>query len=203
MRYPQRLLTDDEDVVVELRPHWRVLLPALGWAMLLAAAVGVAFAALPPDLAWWSPPAAVALWALLSVRALLERRFTTYVLTTERVIVRRGVLSRRGHEIPLESIVNVRTDRSLWERLLGYGDVTLESAAAQGSSVLQDVPDPEAFQAEVYRLREARALALRHGVARPPRSEVIDELERLASLRERGHLSQEEFEQAKHRLLGG
>lgn len=203
MRYPQHLLTEDEEIVREFRPHWKVLLGAFGWAMLLMAAVGVAFAALPSDVARWSPLVALAIWLVLSTRALIDWWFTNYVLTTERIIVRRGMVARTGREIPLESIVNVLFSQTVWERLLRFGDVTLESAGVQGRSVLDDIPDPEGFQSQVYRVREARSLAMKRGPGPDDvaRGDVVGELERLADLRERGHLSDDEFEARKRRLL--
>ncbi len=206
MRYPEHLLTEDEEIVHEFRPHWKILLPALGWAMLLMAATGVAFAALPFETARWALLAAPLLWLLIAGRSALDYWFTQYVLTTERIIVRTGILSRSGTEIPLESIVNVLFSQTFVERLLRYGDVTLESAGVQGRSVLEDVPGPEGLQSQVYRLREARSWAMRRGPehgdpAEPPAGDVISELERLASLRERGHLSDDEFETRKRRLL--
>lgn len=202
MRYPEHLLTEDEEIVREFRPHWKVLLGAFGWAMLLAAAVGIAFAAIP-DLAWWVALAAVVLWLVLSTRAIVDRWFTNYVLTTERIIVRRGMIARTGTEIPLESVVNVLFSQTVWERLLRYGDVTLESAGVQGRSVLDDIPDPEGFQSQVYRVREARSLAMKRGPGPDDsaRGDIVGELERLADLRERGHLSDDEFEARKRRLL--
>jgi uncharacterized membrane protein YdbT with pleckstrin-like domain len=204
VRYPARLLTEDEEIVREFRPHWRVLLPALGWAMVLATLVGAGFAALDRDVARWGVPLAVGVWLLLTVRSLVGYWSTNYVLTTERIIVRRGLVARTGTEIPLESINNVLFSQRVVERLLGYGDVLLESAGTRGQSRLHDIPDPEAFQSQVYRVREARALAMRQGPGPLDHAEgdVVSKLERLADLRERGHLSDEEFERKKRRLLG-
>lgn len=202
MRYPRRLLTDDEEVLAQFRPHWRVLVAPLLWAMLLAAAGGVALAALEPPMGAWVAAGAVPLWLLLSGRAVVRWWSTTYVLTTERIIVRRGVLARSGTEIPLENIVNVLYAQRLLERLLGYGDLLIESAGSQGQSRLADIPDPQGMQAEIYRAREARTLhfSSQGGRGRP---DVVDRLERLADLWERGHLSDEEFEASKRRLLAG
>ena len=200
MRYPRRLLGDDEEVLAEFRPHWRVLLPALGWAMLLAAGTGVALAALEEPWTLVAVVAAPALWLLLAARAVLRWWFTGYVLTTERIIVRRGMVARSGTEIPLENIVNVLFSQRVLERLLGYGDVLVESAGSQGQSRLVDVPDPQAFQSEIYRARELRSLHFSHG-GRSPATDVVTRLERLADLRERGHLTDEEFERTKQRLL--
>jgi uncharacterized membrane protein YdbT with pleckstrin-like domain len=205
VRYPARLLTDDEEVVRQFRPHWHVLLPALAWAAVLVAAVGAGFAALSGDARWWVLAGAAALWVVVAGRSALAYLATDYVLTTERIIVRRGLIARSGTEIPLEKVANVLFSQSFLERLFGYGDVLLESAGAQGQSRLTDIPDPEHFQSQVYRVREARSIALRHhgAVAGDAPGDVVSQLERLADLRERGHLSEAEFAAEKARLLRG
>jgi membrane protein YdbS with pleckstrin-like domain len=205
VRYPDRLLTDDEVIVRQFRPHWRVLLPALGWAVLLLVIVGVGLAALDGTAPWWVLAGAVVLWLALAARAVLTYLFTNYVLTTERIIVRSGMIARTGTEIPLENINNVLFSQSVIERLLGYGDVLLESAGTQGQSRLKDIGDPEHFQSQVYRVREARSIALRYGDGPPGEApaDLVSQLERLADLRERGHLSEAEFAEQKARLLEG
>jgi uncharacterized membrane protein YdbT with pleckstrin-like domain len=202
MRYPRRLLTDDEEVLTHFRPHWRVLLTPLVSAMVLAAVAGVALAALEGPLDLLVAGATVPLWLVVSGRAVVTWWFTTYVLTTERIIVRRGMVARSGTEIPLENIVNVLFSQTIVERLLGYGDLVIESAGSQGQSRLTDIPDPQGVQSEVYRARELRALHFSSSGSRAAASDdVVDRLERLAGLWERGHLSDEEFEEYKRRLL--
>jgi uncharacterized membrane protein YdbT with pleckstrin-like domain len=200
MRYPRRLLTDDEEVLTQFRPHWRVLLSPLLWAMVLAAAAGIALAALDAPVDTLAAAAVVPVWLLLSGRAVVTWWFTTYVLTTERIIVRRGMIARSGTEIPLENIVNVLFSQTVIERMLGYGDLVIESAGSQGQSRLTDIPDPQGMQSEVYRARELRALHFASPTG-PRSDDVVSQLERLAELRERGHLSDEEFDRYKQRLL--
>lgn len=204
MRYPTRLLTDGEEIIDQFRPHWKVLLPALAWAMLLAAAVGAVLAA-TSDTSWRWASAAIALlvWAVLAARSIVDWLFTNYVLTNERIVVRQGFIARTGTEIPLENIVNVLFSQSVLERVLRYGDVTIESAGSQGQSRLEDIPDPEAFQSEVYAAREIRALHFSGRGPAGPARDLVSQLEGLADLRERGHVSDEEFERAKARLLAG
>lgn len=199
MRYPTRLLGDDEEILRQFRPHWRVLLPAVAWAMVLAALVGVAFAAVDPPWPWYATGAAVLLWSAITGRTVAGWWFTNYVLTSERIIVRSGLLARKGTEIPLESVNNVLFSQRIVERMLGYGDVIVESAGQRGQSRLTDIPDPEAFQSEIYRARELRSLHFRGGGGRG--RDVVEQLEALADLRERGHLTDEEFAANKARLL--
>ena len=202
MRYPERLLTDDELILDQFRPHWKVLLPALAWAMLLAGGVGAIIAA-TDEVTWRGTAGGVAVlaWIALAGRSVFRWWFTNYVLTTERIVVRTGFIARTGTEIPLENIVNVLFSQRVIERVLGYGDVLIESAGSQGQSRLNDIPDPEAFQSEVYSAREKRSLHFSgRGEPSGPR-DVVSQLEALADLRERGHLTDEEFEQSKARLM--
>jgi uncharacterized membrane protein YdbT with pleckstrin-like domain len=207
VKYPEHLLTDDEELLTQFRPHWKVLLPAIGWAMLLAAIAGFAAAALPeswgPNWSFgWSFAIALALWLAISAKALVAWYATNYVLTTERIVVRQGLIARTGTEIPLENITNVLFSQRVLERMLGYGDVLVESAGSQGQSRLSDIPDPEAFQSQVYRARELRTLHFRNaGPSSAGTRDVVQQLEALADLRERGHLSDEEFAAKKRHLL--
>jgi membrane protein YdbS with pleckstrin-like domain len=202
LRYPERLLTDDEEILHAFRPHWRVLLAPLAWAMVLAAVAGAALAALESPLDLGVAAGATALWVLLSAASVVRWWFTTYLLTTERIIVRQGMIARSGTEIPLENIVNVLFSQTVLERMLGYGDLVIESAGSQGQSRLTDIPDPQGMQSEIYRARELRALHF-SGPGRGPvdRHDVVGRLERLAELRERGHLDDEEFEHYKRLIL--
>lgn len=203
MRYPERLLTDDEVVLRELHPHWRVLIPAGLWTVLALAALVVANRQEPLGLdgtvQLLVDVVIVAVWLATAGAGVVRWWFTQYVLTTERIIVRIGMVARTGTEIPLERINNVLFSQSVLERLLGFGDVLIESAGAQGQSRLRDVPDPEAFQSEVYRARESRTLHLEGGRGAP--RDTVAQLEALADLHERGALTDEEFAAHKRRLL--
>ncbi len=201
MRYPSRLLAAGEEVIDAFRPHWKVLLPAILWAMLLAALSGAALAALPRPWGWGFLGVAAVAWLALSWRRLVAWCFTGYVLTTARVIVRRGMIARNGVEIPLEDVANVRFSQTIAERILRCGDVTLESAGSEPGSTLADIPDPEGFHAEVYAARALRTADLaRHRSADTVR-ELVAQLEALAERREQGHLSDDEFEARKAQLL--
>lgn len=203
-KYPERLLTDDESVVVEMRPHWRVLIPAVAWVLLGVAAVVVSLQV--ADRPSWLVPtvALLALVLLLGLAAppVIRWLFTQYVLTTERIVVRSGVVSRSGTEIPLESISNVLFTQSVVERLLGYGDVVLESAGESGQSRLRDVRDPEDFQSKVYAARERRSLHFSRGEGAVTARDEVAQLEALADLHERGKLTDAEYETQKRRVLG-
>ena len=159
MAFPQRLLADDEQVVLDMHPHWkRLLVPSV----LLPVVVGLAtylFFLVP------SGSARTPLrWAIVVVAAVALLRFTlwpwvtwqttSYVLTTRRVVIRQGVFARSGRDIPLTRVNDVSFHHSLLDRMLGCGTLTIESAGERGQVALPEVPDVELVQREVYRCVE-------------------------------------------------
>lgn len=205
MPFPERLLGEHEDIVYDLRPHWSVLVrPALAAALALAA--GTALWLLVPAGSWQAPAQALVSLAVLAVllgwvAPRLLRWLTTHlVLTTDRVIYRSGLVAKHSREIPLERVDNVTFTQSLWERLVGRGDLIIQSAGENGQSHFANIPHPEEVQHEIYRQMEANGERLRTvQVARA--TSPLDELERLANLRERGALTDAEFERKKRQLL--
>jgi uncharacterized membrane protein YdbT with pleckstrin-like domain len=157
--FPDRLLAADEEVVLHLRPHWKKLfLPAV---IFLAVAGGGGFAAayaagaLDNPLAGWVIAAiglALILW--YTVRPALSWAATHFVVTTHRVLLREGVLSRSGRDVPLARINDVSFEHSLLERMLGCGTLVVESAGERGQIVLADIPRVEYVQSTLYQLME-------------------------------------------------
>lgn len=201
MGYPERLLTDGEDIVREFRPHWRMLVIPIGWTVLFAAVVIATWAFAPDNdvFDWVVTGLAVVAWFPLGFYPLISWWFTTYVLTSERLIRRSGVLARRGLEIPLERINDIQFSQTILERVLRSGDLLIESAGEHGQSRFRDIPDPEGFQSLIYHVRESRTRDLGGGSAEPV--DGVTKLQRLADLLKDGLISQEEFDAKKQQLL--
>ena len=87
----------------------------------------------------------------------LEWNFTHFVVTDDRVIFRTGVLAKHGVEIPMERINNINFHQGIWERVIGAGDLDIESAGKDGQSHFDDVWHPDGVQQELYRQMEANA----------------------------------------------
>jgi membrane protein YdbS with pleckstrin-like domain len=96
---------------------------------------------------------------IIFLGALLARRYTSWRLTSERLIERRGMLSVYRRELELIDIRSVEIYRGLIQRLAGLGNVTVSSAASKDSSItLYDVRDPEQVATQI---RQARMRRLR------------------------------------------
>jgi uncharacterized membrane protein YdbT with pleckstrin-like domain len=158
---PKRLLGEDEEVELAMRPHWKeMVLPVL---LLLVVSPGATFlAAIAPDgdLQGWLRIGIAAVAALVLLRwtvwPFLVWLTTAYVVTDRRLITRVGVVARLGRDMPLSRVNDVTFEHSgILERLLGCGTLVVESAGERGQLVLRDVPRVEEVQRDVYRLAEA------------------------------------------------
>ena len=201
MTYPRRLLTEGEEVIREFRPHWRLLVFPFFWILLLGAAVIFTWR-LPPDVDAfdWGVSAIAGLFFLkLAFYPFIAWWFTHYVLTTERLIRRSGILSRKGKEIPLENINDLAFSQNILERVLRSGDLLIESAGEQGQQRFGDIPDPELFQSLVYKVREMRTRDMQKGHGA---MDDASQLERFASLLKQGLITQQDFDRKKQELLG-
>jgi uncharacterized membrane protein YdbT with pleckstrin-like domain len=156
--FPESILTSDEEVVLHVRPHWRRLVAPAGWVGLVVAAVIAAAVLWGGTGALVLAVVGVGLLAWLALWPWLEWRTTHYVFTTERVLLREGVLARHGRDIPLARINDVSFSHSLLERMLGSGTMTIESAGERGQVVLADLPRVEHTQSVLYELVEADRL---------------------------------------------
>jgi uncharacterized membrane protein YdbT with pleckstrin-like domain len=92
----------------------------------------------------WVVGAVLAVVALAALIASIRRSATTYTITSERLTIRLGLLSRELHETRLERVQNVGTRQSLVDRLLDIGTVDFDTAGGAGFDfVFRGVAAPE------------------------------------------------------------
>ena len=201
MGFPRKLLNEGEDVVLDLRPHWSTLaLPVAALVVVLAGAVVANVADAP---SWTGYPILVVIVLVVLWSALRWLRWTTtnFTVTNDRIVYRSGVLAKKGREIPLDRVNDISFAQSIFERLIGAGDLMIESAGQQGQERYTDIPHPSKVQNVIYREmerfrgREADRSAGRHELSVP------EQLEKLDELRQRGVISQDEFDAKKAQLL--
>ena len=201
MAFPKKYLNDSEEIILDLRPHWFFLFgPAVALIGALALAVWVGSG--DPEDWLLFPVLAIAVVALLFFLARLAQWMTTdLVLTTDRLIYRKGVVSRQGREIPLERINDVSFTQTLFQRMLRAGDVLIESGGERGQSSFGHFADPQGIQNEVHRAIEAAAGRDADRMAGRRELSPLEQLEKLEELRQRGVISQAEFDLKKQNLL--
>ncbi|MBZ5733295.1 PH domain-containing protein [Nocardioides sp. TRM66260-LWL] len=143
----EKHLAQGETIVVRTRTHSKALiLPLITLVVLLAigAAVQVYVDVRYVPLAVWILLAVAALWYVL--RPWLVWFSAVYAFTDRRVITRTGVLTRRGHDIPLSRISDVQIEQQLLDRMLGCGTLIISDASESAPPTLPDVPHVEDVQ---------------------------------------------------------
>ena len=198
MPFPRKLLNEGEDIVLDLHPHWWYFVKPV---VVLAAGIVGAVALRDVDaarIAFIVVIVASALWL-----AVVYARWATtnVVVTTDRLIHRVGVLGKQGKEIPLERVNDIAVSQTVFERLIGSGDVTIESGGERGQQIFTDIPKPFLVQNVIYTEME-RAGARDAARASGSRElSIPEQLEKLDELRQRGVITQAEFDAKKVQLL--
>jgi uncharacterized membrane protein YdbT with pleckstrin-like domain len=137
-----------------------------------------------------------AAWVLVD---LIKWRTTYFVVTSHRLIYRQGVVSRDGVEMPLERVNNVNFSQSVVERMLGVGDLLIESGGQDGQQTFTDIAQPERVQNIIHSTIQARGVS--RSESSPGSMSIAGEIERLEGLRDRGSITDDEFLEQKRRLL--
>jgi uncharacterized membrane protein YdbT with pleckstrin-like domain len=210
--FPTKLLNQGEEIVLDLRPHWWRIVPA---SAILAAAVVFGIVALAViDIQFVNVVAGILVLGALMyfVSKYISWISDNFVVTTERVISRSGVFAKSGIEIPLDRINTVFFNQTVFERMLGAGDLGVESAGEAGRQNFYAIRKPNLVQQEVYRAMEklehrdfqrmgqATADAIgAHAAAAAP--SIPQQIEQLDELRRKGAISDAEFEAKKRDLL--
>lgn len=222
--FPRKLLIPGEEIVLELRPHPVALaVPVLALVVATAVLVWVAdrfdgVGVLIVSGAWvalvlgFVAPKLVAWWTSI------------FVVSSDRVISREGFIAKRSMEIPLEQVNDVRFEQGIFDRIVGAGTLLIQSASTGGTNSFDDIRKPEEVQRTIFHqgeLNQRRSTS--SNTAPPPATHetptrpdeassaagspplspsVTTELERLAELRARGVLTEDEFQAQKARILG-
>lgn len=197
MTYPRRRLREDEEIILERGLHPVKLLPSLLIALVAFAALGIGFVLWRNAPAWFGVILGVLLvvtmgYALVSF---LRYRSIQLVLTTQRLILRSGVLRRSSNDIPLRSVVTVVSHQTFLKRLMRIGDLEIQASGLEKPALLHDIQSPGQFVNLVHVATEAleqeRLNAL---VARTGPVDVDLERRRLSALFRKGVITEQEYE---------
>jgi uncharacterized membrane protein YdbT with pleckstrin-like domain len=213
MSYPEDALAAHEKLVLNLHPHPWVLAGPIG-LLVLATAAGIAALGFELHLVVKILAAA----AIVASAGWFLSKFavwysTYFVLTSDRVMAREGVFNHRTIEMPLENVNTVLSDQSVLERIMRIGDIEIESASKDGTQRFEDIRRPADVRKEIYvqkednenrkfdRMGEAANQAHHGGGGDGSAGSITDQINRLADLRDRGALSDGEFQAKKTELL--
>lgn len=205
MPYPAKLLNPDESVALDLHPHWWFFAES-ATSFVVSVVLSffllgqndpksdlIKFASYPV----WAIAGLVTIWLIIRY---LKWRTTYFVITSDRLIYRHGVIAKAGIEIPLERVNNVNFKQGIFERIIGAGDLLIESGGEDGQQRFSDISHPDKVQNLIHlQMEDNQKRSFSVNVAGG--NDVATQLEKLEGLRDRGSISAEEFEAQKQRLL--
>jgi uncharacterized membrane protein YdbT with pleckstrin-like domain len=205
----ERQLQPDEQVLYRARPSRVVLVPLLALGAVLVLGGFVLRGITLNDWALYVPLALGAVALLVAGARHLALNANEYVLTDHRVLRQTGLLAKNSMDIYLDKINNVEHRQTLWGRLLGFGDVEIDTASQVGEAVFPMISRPLDFKraivaaAEAYRSgrRPLAAAAGAPAAAATPAVPAADKLRELKRLLDDGLISQAEFEAKRRQLV--
>ncbi len=136
-------LRDGEESVYQGHPSWRALASFYLLGLLVALAVFLVVAVAIGETAI-GIVLGVVIAAVVLVVGYLRRVFTRYVITSQRLRISHGIVSRKVQETRLDRVQNVNFDQSVIDRMLSVGSVDFDTAGTDDSEfVFEWVNDPE------------------------------------------------------------
>ena len=124
-------LHPDERIVFEGHPSWRAVLSFYIGGVVGAALIG---AIVWLAVGWFAALGTVAvLVALVVLYGLIKRTATSYLVSNQRLYIRRGILSTKVQQTRIDRVQNVNTEQSFRERLLRVGTVDFDTAGTDAS----------------------------------------------------------------------
>lgn len=160
MTLPDHHLTEGEQRVLAIDPHWKRLTVPFIALVLVAVASGAGIYFIPDEFTYALharlavAAVALVLMAVWSFVPYLRWKNTVYVFTTHRIKITTGVLDQTVDEIPLATLNAVGSEQTLLDRLLGCGTLIVDPGGDRGTIALRDVPKVHEVRAELFRLLE-------------------------------------------------
>lgn len=198
-------LKKEEKVILITRPHWfTILFPMiLGIAGMAGGIVLSVFGLVLAGI-----PVALVLMVYSGYR-ILERQKNIWAVTNMRVIDEEGVFSSDTKESPLDKINNVSYSQSFWGKIFGFGKVDIQTAAEIGETTYNNVESPGKLKDAITTMQEEykkiqmkrQAKEFADAIGSSNDNDIGTEIEKLNQLKEKGVISEEEFQAGKKKLL--
>lgn len=158
MGYPEDVLAPDEQLILHRHPHWKMLF----WPV-VTLIVATALAGFGGGLAWRKITdettrsvvllVIVIVWVIIVgwrfVAPLISWKSTHFIVTDRRVLVRQGVLTHTGIDIPMSRISSVQFRHGLFDRMLGTGTLIIGSSSDEPLEY-DDIPDVQQVHSLLY-----------------------------------------------------
>jgi uncharacterized membrane protein YdbT with pleckstrin-like domain len=150
-------LHPDEQVVFEGHPSWRALLSLYIGGVVGAAVIGVIVALIAST--GLGVLVGAVLIGLVLVVGFFKRMTTTYMVSNQRLYIRRGLLAKHVQQTRIDRVQNVNTEQRLRDRILRVGTVDFDTAGTDDSDfTFRGISNPSNVVAAVDRAQREASL---------------------------------------------
>lgn len=203
--YTNSLLGKEEHINLVSRQHWLVLfsmiLPELAIMILLIAGISISLITFKSEWIWFVFIVLI-LPVLSMVRDWLIWWNKQYIITNRRVIKIAGIINKDVTDSSLEKVNDVKLVQSFWGRLLNYGNVHIMTASELGINLFSQIADPIKFKTTMLDAKEKEESEIGDAIKSGMNSSSApDIILKLGGLRDKGLISEEEFQQKKKEIL--
>ena len=203
--YLDHMLGEREKIILISRQHWMVLAQAifLEIILLIAIIVAVVLGLIFINPVYFIFGLILLIIPLISMlRDILKWANHKYVVTTRRLIQVFGVFSKNVTDSSLEKVNDVKMDQSFLGRIFKYGDIEILTASEMGVNRFTMIGNPIQFKTAMLNAKAK----LESGIedrppAQPKQPDIPTMIAQLSALREKGIVTEEEFQKKKAELL--
>jgi PH (Pleckstrin Homology) domain-containing protein/putative oligomerization/nucleic acid binding protein len=202
--YLEEMLGKNERILLRARKHWSVLFGNIILEIVLIIALIVISFILLPLVAF--PVVPLGLFLVLVPLFGMARDFLVwynrqYIVTNRRVIQTAGVFSKDVVDSSLEKVNDVKMSQSFWGRLFDFGDIEILTASEVGANVFRSIGQPIKFKTAMLNAKERLGFEGEIGGQSHVTTDIPSLIARLDDLRQKGIVSEAEFQQKKAELL--
>jgi uncharacterized membrane protein YdbT with pleckstrin-like domain len=196
-------LKKNEEIILETQQHWIVLVGPFIITSIFSL-IGFAIGGYGVGISFF--------FICFFIYQIVKRKNNIWIVTNLRVIDEYGVLTNNSKESPLDKINNISFSQAILGRMLGYGNVQIQTAADLGSTTYYMVENPNELKDKITHLQEEyknvqilkQATELANAIVSGNKNTKIDinsELEKLYELMEKGILTEDEYNSRKKKIL--
>ncbi len=203
--YTNSLLGKEERILLVSRQHWLVIfgmiLPELAILILLIG--GISISLITFQLEWiWFMFILLILPVLSMLRDWLIWWNKQYIITNRRVIKIAGIINKDVTNSSLEKVNDVKLVQSFWGRVMNYGNVHIMTASELGINLFSQISDPIKFKTTMLDAKEKEESEIGDAIKSGMKSNSAPDLIlKLGDLRDKGLISEEEFQLKKKEIL--
>ena len=205
--YVETILGANEKVLVRERQHWFIWVPQFFVSLVIIVIIAVASIFVSQKVSFGIFGLVfIIIPIVIFLRVFLAWLNEEYIVTNRRIVQTEGVVNKNVMDSSLEKINDVVLNQSFIGRIMDYGDLEILTGSDHGINKLHHIQSPVKFKKAMMNAKEGMRDPNDYGAAGagngPAKNRDIPTLiEELASLRQKGLITEAEFQEKRAKLM--